>query len=346
MTPPQRNRAQMNEKVKKILSLIEESSTVLITSHRDPDGDSVGSQLALAELLESRGKTCRIVNQGPLSSKYMFLDPQKRIVDVDDPKLRNDALAGFDLVFVLDCTSLTRLGKVENLVPPEATWVNIDHHPDNERFGTVNYLDVGASATGEMIFSVLEACDFPISPAVANQLYAAILSDTGRFKFPNTSARCMRVCAELVASGADPKQVTNQIYFNHSPGFLRLLGSILSRPEISDQGRICAMTLKQNLMTDLKIDPREVEGVVDYSLFLKGVEIGLLFTEKGASKTKVNLRSQNEYDVSKIARGFGGGGHRNAAGCTLDHNLEQTKRIILEQVEKTLKDESVRSLSG
>jgi phosphoesterase RecJ-like protein len=113
-----------------------------------------------------------------------------------------------------------------------------------------------------------------------------------------------------------------------------------------DRGRICAMTLRRALMADLKIDPREVEGVVDYSLFVKGVEIGLLFTEKGAGKTKVNLRSQNEYDVAKVARLFGGGGHRNAAGCTLDHDLEMTKRIILDQIRKTLKDEPVRSVSG
>ncbi|MGB2980649.1 MAG: bifunctional oligoribonuclease/PAP phosphatase NrnA [Candidatus Zixiibacteriota bacterium] len=336
----------MNDTVKKITNLIEGSRAVLITSHQDPDGDSVGSQLALAELLEGQGKTCRIINQGPLSSRYMFLDPQKKIEDVDGLQLQKGALAGFDPVFVLDCTSLSRLGQVERLLPSEATIINIDHHPDNERFGTVNYLDVGASAAGEMIFSLLEACDFSISPAVATQLYAAILSDTGRFKFPNTSPRCLRVCAELVASGADPKYVTNQIYFNHSPAFLKLLGSILSSPEIVDRGRICAMTLEQSLLADLKIDPREIEGVVDYSLFVKGVEIGLLFTEKGDGKTKVNLRSQNEYDVSKIARCFGGGGHRNAAGCTVNQNLEQTKRIILEQVKKTLKDEPVRSLSG
>jgi phosphoesterase RecJ-like protein len=336
----------MDDAVKKIVSLIEGCRKVLISSHQDPDGDSVGSQLALAELLESRGKTCRIVNQGPLSSRYTFLDPQKKILDLDHLEPGEDDLAGFDPVFVLDCTSLSRLGQVEKVLPPQAALINIDHHPDNGRFGSVNYLDVDASATGEMVFSILEACNYSVSPAAATQLYAAILSDTGRFKFPNTSSRCLKVCAELVASGADPKQVTNQIYFNHSPAFLKLLGSILSSPEITDRGRICAMTLRRALLADLKIDPREVEGVVDYSLFVKGVEIGLLFTEKGEGRTKVNLRSQNEYDVAKIARLFGGGGHRNAAGCTLDHDLELTKRIILDRVRKTLKDEPVRSVSG
>jgi len=336
----------MDEVVKRIVSIIDGCRRVLISSHQDPDGDSVGSQLALAELLESRGKTCWIVNQGPLSSRYTFLDPRKKIVDLDHLKLDEDDLCEFDPVFVLDCTSLSRLGRVDKLLPSQATLINIDHHPDNGNFGSVNYLDSDASATGEMIFSILEACDYSVSPAAATQLYAAILSDTGRFKFPNTSSRCLKVCAELVAAGADPKNVTNQIYFNHSPAFLKLLGSILSGPEIMDRGRICAMTLKRALLADLKIDPREVEGVVDYSLFVRGVEIGLLFTEKEEARTKVNLRSQNQYDVAKVARLFGGGGHRNAAGCTLDHDLEQTKRIILDQIRKTLKDEPVRGVSG
>ena len=337
---------KINNKLKKILDLIGRSQTVLVTSHRDPDGDSVGSQLALAELVESRGKCCRIINQGDLSCKYKFLDPQGKIENLETVKDQKDVGAVFDLVFVLDSTSIRRIGEVKKLIPPKATLTNIDHHPDNEEFGTFNYVDVNASSVGEMIFSLLKSSGFPITPTVATQLYAAILTDTGRFKFSNTSPFCLRACAELIESGTDPKYVTNQIYFNHSLSFLRLLGSILSTPQILGEGRICAMTVKQNLLTDLRVDPEEIDGVVNYSLFLKGVEIGLLFTEKENGKTKVNLRSQNEFDVSKVAKVFGGGGHRNAAGCMLNHGLEQAKKIIVEQIRKTSKDESVRSFTS
>jgi phosphoesterase RecJ-like protein len=347
MILPQINVHKMSDKLKKILDFIKGSQTVLITSHRDPDGDSVGSQLALARLVERWGKGCRVINQGELPNKYVFLDPYGKIENADTVmKSPEDAKAAPDLVLVLDCTSIGRVGEVEKLIPSEATLVNIDHHPDNENFGTFNYVDVNASAAGEIIFNLLRISDFAITSTMANQLYVAILSDTGRFKFSNTSPGCLKVCAELLAAGANPKYVTNHIYFNHSLPFLRLLGSILNSPQILDKGRICIMTLKQDLLAHLKIDPKEVEGVVDYSLFLKGVEIGLLFTEKGNEKTKVNLRSQNEFDVSKVARAFGGGGHRNAAGCTVNHNLGKAKAIILEQIQKTLKDEPVRSLSS
>ena len=335
-----------SNKLENILDLIKKSQTVLITSHRDPDGDSIGSQLALAEFVESWGKSCRVVNEGDLPYKYMFLDPQGRIESIHAVKGLKDVGAVSDLVLVLDCTSMNRVGKVKKMLPAEALLINIDHHPDNEEFGTLNYVDVDASAVGEVIFSLLTVSGFPISHVVATQLYAAILTDTGRFKFSNTTPSCLRVCAELIELGADPKHVTNQIYFNHSLPFLKLLGSTLSSPEILGEGRICAMTVKQSLMADLRIDPKEVEGVVDYSLFSKGVEIGLLFTEKKNGKTKVNLRSQNEFDVSKVARAFAGGGHRNAAGCILKCSLKQAKKIMVEQIQKTLKDEPVRSFTS
>ncbi len=186
----------------------------------------------------------------------------------------------------------------------------------------------------------------PLLPEVADWLYAAILTDTGRFKFSNTTPSCLRACAELIESGADPRSVTNRIYFNHSLQFLKLLGSTLSSPEIIEENRICAMTIRQKTLDDLRVEPEEIEGLVNYSLFLKGVEIGLLFTEKGDGKTKVNLRSQNEFDVARVAKTYGGGGHRNAAGCTLDHTLEQTKKMIVGQIQRILKNEPVGSIDS
>jgi phosphoesterase RecJ-like protein len=336
----------MKDKLKKMSDFIQKSQAILVTSHRDPDGDSIGSQLALAEFLDSQGKNCRIINQGDLPYKYKFLDPQRKIENVSFTKNQKAQKTIFDLVIVLDCTSLDRIGDVAELILPDTMLVNIDHHPDNEKFGTFNYVNIEASAVGEIIFGLLKLSGFFLTPEVATQLYASILTDTGRFKFSNTTPHCLMVCAELLESGADPKYVTNQIYFNHSLPFLKLLGEMLSHPQIILDGKICAMIVNQNILAQLKVDPSEMEGVVDYSLFLKGVEIGLLFTEKENEKTKVNLRSQNNFDVSRVARMFGGGGHRNAAGCTLNHSLSQTKSIIFEQIEKMLKNEPVGTYSG
>jgi phosphoesterase RecJ-like protein len=322
------------------------AKSILITSHRDPDGDSIGSQLALAELLGSRGMSFCIINQGELPNKYRFLDPQRRIQNLNSTTRTQNSKMPFDLVFVLDSTCLERIGEAGKLITPGATMINIDHHPDNERFGTFNYIDEEASAVGEMIFSLLKYFSFPITAPVATQLYAAILTDTGRFKFSNTTPLCLKTCAELVEGGADPRYITNQIYFNYSLSFLKLLGSVLSHPKILFGGKVCAMIIRQESLAELGVEPNEMEGVVDYTLFLKGVEVGLLFTEKENGKTKVNLRSQNEYDVSKVASIFGGGGHRNAAGCTLDLALKEAQQIIVERIGRILKNEPVGSFGS
>ena len=322
---------KMKKTFEKILDLIKNSQRILITSHRDPDGDSIGSQLTWDGFLQSFGKPSRIVNQGRFPQRYAFLDPQKKIENFNLGAKVRDFDFRPDLVFVLECPSLDRLGEVKKILPVDSRIVNIDHHPDNEKFGTINYLDLKASAVGEMIYSLLKAYDFPINPTMANQIYASILTDTGRFRYSNTSARCLNICAQLVKLGANPKFITHQIYFNHSLSFLRLLGNILERLEVGNGGKTCSVTINKNLLSEFGVDPKDIEGIVDYSLFLRGVEVGLLFTEIEEQKTKVNLRSQNDFDVSKLAKFFGGGGHKNAAGCTLNYNLEKAKKAIFNQ---------------
>jgi phosphoesterase RecJ-like protein len=334
MTFPQAKMKKMKKTFEKILYFVNNSQRILITSHRDPDGDSIGSQLALDGFLQSFGKTTRIINQGCLVHQYAFLDPQKRIENFNLGVNRRDLDFEPDLVFVLECPSLERLGDVKKIIPVKSKIVNIDHHPDNEKFGAINYVDLKASAVGEMIYSLLKDCDFPISPMMANQIYAAILTDTGRFRYSNTSAECLNICAELIKSGADPKTLTNKIYFNHSLSFLKLLGTILGNLEVRDTGRICSMTIDRRLLSELGVNHQEIEGIVGYSLFLSGVEIGLLFTETEEGKTKVNLRSQNDFDVSRLAKMFGGGGHKNAAGCTLNYELEKAKKVVFDQIPK------------
>jgi len=324
----------MKKTFEKILYFVNNSQRILITSHRDPDGDSIGSELALDGFLQSFGKTTRIINQGCLPYRFVFLDPQKRIEKFNWGQEEKNFDFEPDLVFVLECPSLERLGEVKKIIPTESKLVNIDHHPDNERFGTINYVDLKASAVGEMVYSLLRDCDFPIGPMMANQIYAAILTDTGRFRYSNTSARCLSICAQLIKLGADPKTLTNTIYFNHSFAFLKLLGTILGNLEVRDTGKICSMTIDRRLLSELGVNHQEIEGIVGYSLFLSGVEIGLLFTETEEGKTKVNLRSQNDFDVSKLAKMFGGGGHKNAAGCTLNYDLEKAKKVIFDQILK------------
>ncbi|HVP36305.1 MAG TPA: bifunctional oligoribonuclease/PAP phosphatase NrnA [Terriglobales bacterium] len=323
----------MKETFEQITESVKKARKVLISSHLDPDGDSLGSQLALRGWLKDSGKEVRIIDQGKIPSKYLFLDEERAIEDYDSGEV-GDWYA--DLVFVLECPSLDRIGEVKKLFKPGVKIINLDHHADNTFFGGINYLDTQASALGEIIYDLLTSAGYRLNKQAATQLYAAILTDTGRFRFSNTTPKAMQIGAELIALGANPKEINNQIYYNNSNESLKLLGSLLINLETYADGRITSLVIDQQTLKELNVSKEDTEGFVDYSLFLKGAEVGVLFTQKDDSKTKVSLRSQDSYDVSALARTFGGGGHKSAAGCTVNQDLHSTKELILKKIEEEL----------
>lgn len=318
----------MKKEIKRIANLINSTNQVLITSHKDPDGDSIGSQLALAQLLKDKRKDFRIVNQGNLPSKYRFLDQDGQIMTKSPKKAFQAGLA-----IVLECSTLDRIGWVEELIGAETKIVNIDHHSDNASFGTINYIDHKASAVGEMIYNILVYIDFPINSTAATQLYSAILTDTGRFRFANTTPRCLHVCADLVTLGANPKLITDSIYFSHEKNYMWILGHLLTNMEFFAEERICCFTLNRATIRKHSVRSTGTEGLIDQTLFIRGVMVGILLTELDGQKVRVTLRSQGKVDVSKLAKSFGGGGHRNAAGCTVAGRLTAVKKSIIKQIE-------------
>jgi phosphoesterase RecJ-like protein len=320
------------DELKKILELMLKKDEILILSHEDPDGDSMGSQIALGNFLQSKGKKVMMVNQDETPSRYRFLDPQKRIK-------RN--FKGFqpDLILVLECSNLNRIGKLKELLPSQAEIVNIDHHPDNTSFGTINYLDPEASATGEIVYDLLKCANYTFDPGTAFALYTAILTDTGRFSFSNTTPRSLMICSELIQWGADPRYITDQLYFNHSQGCLRLLGSVLENLELLGNGNYCSLTIAHQSLKDFRVNPRDTQGFVDYTLFLKGVVVGSLFLETSHQVVQVSLRSQNSINVGAVAKFFGGGGHRNASGFTLNEDLKNVKKMVRQKILKALEND-------
>ncbi|OGC84071.1 MAG: hypothetical protein A2V73_00385 [candidate division Zixibacteria bacterium RBG_19FT_COMBO_42_43] len=321
----------MKKTLNQILKLIKKSKAILITSHMDPDGDSIGSQLAWGSFLKRFKKQFKIINQGQIPEKYQFLDPQNLIENIDSKNYKDFRP---DAVFIFECSYLDRIGRVQKLISPKTPIINIDHHQDNQKFGTINILDKKASAVAETIFDLLKLAKFKITPQTANWLYAAILTDTGRFRFSSTTSKCLRVCAELIDSGADPKLLTDKIYYSVNLSDLRFLGYVLSQMEIEEDGKISSIALKKEILDRYQINTENTEGVVDYSLLLKGVKVGILFKEIAPDRTKVSLRSQNNIDISRIAKAFGGGGHKNAAGCLLRVNMQEAKEIVLKEIKK------------
>jgi phosphoesterase RecJ-like protein len=317
---------QMKVKLAEINALVEKHDRFLITSHVDPDGDSIGSQMALYCSLLNRGKKVEIVNQGTLPAKYRFLDPDKVI------RFSSERLSFLpEVVIVLECPSLDRIGFVKELIPDSAILINIDHHNDNEDYGYVNITDKESSAVAEILFFLFEEGRSEITPEIAKQLYAAISSDTGRFRFGSTTSRSMLVASKLIEKGANPKEIADNLYSGMLPGTIKLLGHTLASLKVEAGGKIGYFTLSDENLKKSGAEIENSEGFVDFILSIDGVMMGFLFKELSGDEVKVSVRSQNGYDSARFAAMFDGGGHTNAAGFSRRGKIEKVVENVLKK---------------
>ncbi len=324
----------MNKKIRQeIIDRLLQSNHILITAHRSPDGDSIGSQLGLAGFLDKRHIPFMIVNQGEIPDKYHFLPGIKMIRDISEIE---PVEKPFDTAVVIECSNLERIGDVRRLIDDKTVIINIDHHQDNVSFGGINFTDTNAAAAGEMIFDILRQVPAKFDAAMATNLYAAILTDTGRFHYSSTTPYCLQVAAELLSFGADPVEITERIYYNLRPQVVRLTGMAVASMELMLEGRLCVLTIDRAMMKATDAGDGDTEGIVNYSMYSKGVDVGVLFTEVENNRTKVSLRSQNDIDVAVIAAHYGGGGHLNASGCIIELPLERAKERIVTYIKERL----------
>ncbi len=214
--------------------------------------------------------------------------------------------------------------------------INIDHHPDNKRYGDINWIDPTASATGEMVYDLLTTLELPITPSIATNLYTAIHTDTGSFRYSNTTSKTFTAVADLVARGADPAYVASCLYEARAPGSLKLLGELLQKVEVSPDGRVAWLCLSPGSVPESFV---EAEDLVTYPRSLAGVKVSLLLREVGDGRVKVSLRAKGEVNVGKLAARFGGGGHANAAGCTVEGTLDQVRSAILRAASQAIESE-------
>ncbi len=320
----------MIKNLREVVQALEDSRHVLICSHIEPDGDSVGSQLALAELLDSLGKEVRIVNQDPVPERYRFLDRQDRIQD--------HLPSGFqpDTAVIVDCSNPERLGGVEKLIDDRMVTVTIDHHRANPGPDDPAYIDLQASSTGEMILDIIREMSTGIQPWQAECLYTAIFSDTGGFRFPNTTAKSLASASELARCGAQPHDIACRIYEKRSLASLKLLGHALSKIDALENGRVAMVSLGSDDLEQCGADPREAEGIVDALITVKDALVGVLTREMPSGMIKVNLRTRGGLKANKIAEAMGGGGHPNAAGYRTSASPDQARSTLLDEIRKWL----------
>jgi len=314
-----------NQRHKSIDSLIRGAEYILVSSHNEPDGDSLGSQLAMVRYLSSLGKKAVIVNEGVIPDKYRFLPDIETVINYEN----YDGEHSFDLAIFLECAKPDRAGRVAELLTPRMRMINIDHHPDNAEYGDQILLDDHASSVGEMLFEFFQDVGFAIDEAVAVQLYTAILTDTGRFRYNSTTRRTMEIAGHLLEWGAHPRQICDRVYFSKPPSTLRLIGQILSHMEFFEDDRICLMYLDQEMLDVSRAGRDEVDGLAEYSLYGRDTLIGAFLKEVDAHTTRISLRSRTNINVSELAHKYGGGGHIKASGFTLNLPLRDAGRKLL-----------------
>jgi len=312
----------LKKDIRAISDLIRKKNRFLVTSHVNPDGDSIASQLALRKILLSLGKDCTVVNLHPVPRIYRFLPGAEEIL-----VRRRHSMRPYSALFVLDCGHPSRAsGFLDRHNPPRV--INFDHHITNTGYGDLNWVDNGASSTCELIYDLAAKLGVAIDQDLASALYTGILTDTGSFRYSNTTPRSMTIAARLLRHGVDPNRIAEQVYDNAEYASLRLLGKILGRMGKTADGRISWLTFSHAELSRLS-SMSETEEFVNYARSLNTARLAIGLKEVKPGDIRVSFRSKGEVDVSAFASRYGGGGHRNAAGCSITGSLRSvTRRLV------------------
>ncbi len=313
---------------REVIELVRSGRRFVLLAHLYPDGDVLGSQLGLGLALRDVGRAVTFACRHAVPESFHFLPGAGEVQQWKDGR------GEYDVVVTLDCPDPNRVGGLlDGLRQPGARVLNIDHHGDNRRYGDVNWIQPGAAATGEMVYDLLEAAELPLTPAVAVNLFTAIVTDTGSFRYSNTTPKTFQVAARLVETGVDPARVANELYETRHLAGLHLLGRILQQVETNPEGTIAWVVIDRS-QTESP-DLLEAEDFITYPRSLRTAKVAVLFREL-AGEVKVSMRAKGEVNVARIAARFGGGGHPNAAGVVLPGDLAGAKVAVLAAVREAL----------
>jgi len=306
--------------IRKILKKIDAAQRILVTAHTSPDGDALGSTLALTLALREMGKDAIAFNLDGITSPFNFLPGAEFLLT------SLDGQHPFDLGFVLDAGELKRVGV--DLIPYCRELINVDHHPYSEQFGVVNYLDETACATGVIVRRILQEKGHPLSLSVATCIYVAILSDTGSFRYSNANPEAFNTAAEMIGMGIDAWDVASRLYETQPVQRLQLLGAALQTLTLSRCGRFASLAVTSEMFQRFSADAGHTDGFVNYPRSIEGVEVSIFFRQTAENTFKVGFRSKGKIDVGALARELGGGGHHNASGATVEGDLQQVRAIV------------------
>jgi len=317
--------------LRQLIQALNGNRRFLITTHVNPDPDALCSQLAMAAFLRSIGKRVFSINEQDLPERFHFLPGSHRI-----RPFRNEPKIAFDAAVIIDCGDLDRIGSVQKLIKDKHTIINIDHHVTNHIFGDINYVRTSASSTAEMIYGILHKARFAFDHDVALLLYVGILTDTGSFRYENTTAHTHRVVSRLIPYGFSVSDLYSRLYESIPLHDLEIFTRVVNTFEPLYQGRVIYLELHKKIVQKFSKEFDLRDKIFRYLRAIKGVEVIVILTEMTTRQTRVNFRSQGSFDVAPIAFHFNGGGHRRASGCIVQQPLAQTRQQVLTEIKKAL----------
>lgn len=309
-----------------------EHDDYLVVSHVQPDGDAVSSTLAVGWLLSCLGKKYTMLNEGPIPQRMEYLWHADEIVNLADGELPRK----YSNVICVDCADFQRVGLTQQYFANDALIVNIDHHPTNNGYGSVTLIKPDAAATAEILFDLLKTFQVEWNIDIATAIYTGLLTDTGGFRYSNTSPKVMAAVSELLAMGVNGPELAETLLEEMTLAQVKVLNRALSTLELSPEGDIAWVYVTPQDMIDCNASNEDLEGIVNYPRNIRGVEVGILFKVIHQQAVKVSLRSAGKVDVAALAQTFGGGGHTRAAGARIEAELDQVIPMVLEEVRRHL----------
>jgi len=319
--------------LKIIKKAINKFNRFIISSHINPEGDSIGSQLAFSILLKKIGKSALILNESPVPRILRFMAGTDVILKVMPRNF------DFQAACILDCPDITRIGIIQKYITEEKSIINIDHHVSNGNFGKYNWVEAQCSSVGEMIFELFKAFKIKIQYEEALAMYIAIMTDTGSFKYTNTTSRTHTIIAELMATGIKPYDIYTRIYETAAFQDISLLAEVLKTLQVTEDKKISWLWVTKDAIKKTKASLEGTEGIINFARSVESAEIAILFRETGTeNKVKVSFRSKGKANVNKLASFFDGGGHATASGATVFGKISEVEKKVLEKAKEILAD--------
>lgn len=306
--------------MQQIIEAIGSRQRFVLSSHARPDGDSIGSQLAMAYALRALGKEAHIVNKDRASG------PLLQFPGVSSIEIADSISGDYDAAIIMECGDLARTG-VSCL--DRYFVINIDHHPGNTAYGQLNWFDASAAACGEMVFDLIEALGVPLSLEIATHIYLAILTDTGSFHYSNITPRTFEISKRTIEAGVDPVLVARNVFDSNNMGRLKLFGAVLSAMQIDASGRIAVVYVDHQMAREAGGTYEDTEGLINLPLTVKEIQAVVFFKQTEGDEYRVSMRSKGDIDIGAVAKQFGGGGHKNAAGCTVVGGIDSLQQLFI-----------------